>query len=220
MPPVVWSDIGCPWATVFVTRWHRACELADVPFELDHRAFALELVNERATPKLVLDAEIPVVGTLEPDFEFRLWTEPDWQWPVTTLPALEAVQAAKEQGLAASTALDLALREALFADSRCIALRHVVLDVARRTGVVDVDALAEALDSGRCRHRIAEDVRAAQADERVEGSPTVFLPDGTVVHNPGIELHWEGKAGEGGFPVVDRDDAAIYDELVRVTGSS
>ena len=221
MPVTLWSDVGCPWATVFTIRWRDACERAGIPFELDHRCFPLELINERPTPKLTLDAEIPVVGALEPDFGFRLWTEPEWTYPVTTLPALEAVQAAKEQGLAASAALDLCLREALFADGRCISNHSVVLDVARRSHDVDVEHLEEALVTGRCRHRVFDDWREAVADDAVQGSPTVVLPGGRVLHNPGIELHWEGKAGEGGFPVVDGDDRDVYDELISaVAGSS
>ncbi len=53
----------------------------------------------------------------------------------------------------------------------------------------------------------------ARAKEEVKGSPHVFLADGTDAHNPGIEMHWEGRPGEG-FPVIDRDEPAIYDELV------
>ena len=49
---------------------------------------------------------------------------------------------------------------------------------------------------------------------RVNGSPHLFLPDGTDVHNPGIEMHWEGDHGKG-FPVVDRDEPAIYEDLLR-----
>lgn len=213
---VVWSDIACPWATVFVTRWQAACERADVPFEIDHRVFPLELINERPTPKLTLDAEIPVAGALVPDFEMRLWAAPDHEYPVTTLLALEAVQAAKEQSLAASTSLDLALREALFAGSRCISLRHVVLDVACLTDDVDLDALTDALDSGRARRRITADLAEAKTS-KVKGSPHVFLPDGSGVHNPGITLHWEGEPGEGGYPIVDSDDESVYDSLVSST---
>mgnify|MGYP000660363284 CR=1 FL=1 len=65
---VIWSDIGCPWAHVAVSRLHRARErlglLSAVTFE--HRAFPLELVNARPTPKRTLDSEVPVTAGLEP----------------------------------------------------------------------------------------------------------------------------------------------------------
>jgi predicted DsbA family dithiol-disulfide isomerase len=196
-PVTLWSDIACPWATVFVTRWQAACERAGVAIPIDHRAFPLELVNERPTPKLTLEAEIPVAGALVTDLEMRLWTEPDFTYPVTTLLALEAVQAAKEQSLEVSTALDRALRAAM-----------------------DVDRLAEALDSGRCRQQVMRDLAEATSSDRIKGSPHVFLADGTDAHNPGITLHWEGKPGEGGYPIVDSDDASVIDGLVAKASSS
>jgi len=213
---VVWSDLACPWATLAVHRFHRErSRLAlDERVVLDHRAFPLELVNGRCTPKRILAVEVPVVGALAPEFGWQVWQAPDSEWPVTTLPALEAVQAAKEQSLEASEALDLALRRALFAESRCISMRHVVLDVAAMTPEVDSDALAKALDNGTARHAVVEQWREAVDSASVKGSPHFFLPDGTDVANPGITMHWEGEQGQG-FPVVDADDPAIFEEPLR-----
>jgi predicted DsbA family dithiol-disulfide isomerase len=132
---------------------------------------------------------------------------------VSTLLALEAVQAAKEQSLRASEVLDRALRRAFFAESRCVTLRSVVLDVARSAGEVDADALANALDEGRFRKSVMQQWRAAD-DGEPQGSPHLFLPDGTDVLNPGIEMHWQGGHGRG-VPVVDRDDPAVFDDLLK-----
>ena len=52
----------------------------------------------------------------------------------------------------------------------------------------------------------------------VRGSPHVFLPDGTDVFHPGVELHWERGHGEG-FPVIDVDDPSAYDEILRRAAS-
>ena len=68
---------------------------------------------------------------------------------MTLLPPMEAVLAAKEQSLAASEELDRGLRRAFFAESRCISLRHVILEVASDCDSLDVATLADALDSGR-----------------------------------------------------------------------
>ena len=76
----------------------------------------------------VIDSETAVLGGLAPDAGWAMWHAPDWAFPSTVLPALEAVQAAKEQSWAASEVLDLALRRAFWADSRCIAQRHGALD--------------------------------------------------------------------------------------------
>jgi predicted DsbA family dithiol-disulfide isomerase len=212
---VVWSDIACPWATLAVHRLHttRIRLGLDGQVRLDHRAFPLELFNERSTPRKVLAAEVPVVGARSPEFGWQVWQAPDSEWPVTTLPALEAVQAAKEQSLDAGEQLDIGLRRALFADSRCISMRHVILDVAAGCPAVDVDVLRKALDDGRCRRTVIEHRDQAERQD-VKGSPHLFLPDGSDAHNPGIEMHWEGKHGRG-FPVIDADEPSVYEELLR-----
>jgi hypothetical protein len=121
------------------------------------------------------------------------------------------VQAAKAQGPGAAERLDLALRQAFWRDSRCISLRHEVLAAAASAGI-DVAALAAALDAGTARPAVIADWRAAR-DGAAEGSPHVWRPDGTNVLNPGVEQHWEGPK-PGGRPVVDRDDAAVLDDLL------
>lgn len=211
---VVWSDIACPWAHLAVHRLHgwRARLGLDDRVHLDHRAFPLELVNRRGTPKPVLDAEVPVVGARDPQAGWVTWQGASWEYPVSTLLALEAVQAAKEQGWTASEQLDLALRRALFARSRCVSLYHVVLDVAESCDAVDVDALAAALESGRYRSAVLQQWREAR--DAVAGSPHLFLPDGSDVHNPGIEKHWVEGPGRG-FPVIDGDVPEVYRSLLE-----
>ena len=185
----------------------------------DFRAFPLELINEQTTPKRILEAEIPVVGGIEPDAGWQVWQRDPSEWPVTTLLALEAVEAAKEQGLKASETLDRALRVALFAQSRTISMRHEILEIAADCEGLDADALKEALIDGRARP-VAEKHLELSRSDRIEGSPHLFLPDGTDIHNPGIEHHWEGEVGEG-FPSVDEDRPDIYEGILRrAAGSS
>src|SRR4051794_11147422 len=182
---VIWSDVACPWATLAVHRLYRERTRMGLQERvvLDHRAFPLELVNSRGTPRNVLIAEVPVAGRLAPEFGWQVWQGRESEWPVTTVPALEAGQAAKEQSLAAGEALDLALRRAFFAASRCISLRHVILDVAAATPAVDAEALAKALDDGRARHHVVQQWHDAETGA-VKGSPHLFLPDGLDVANP------------------------------------
>ncbi len=211
---VVFADIGCPWAHVAVHRLHetRARLGLEGRVVFDMHAFPLEVVNGQPTPKKILDAEIPVAGALEPDAGWQMWQRPEHEYPVTTLPALEAVHAAKEQGLKVSEGLDRALRRGFFGASRNVSMRHEILEVAQTVDGLDVRALAAALDDGRARAALAEDRTVAESDE-VKGSPHVFLPGGESAHNPGIEMHWEGKHGEG-FPVVDKDDPTVYERLL------
>jgi predicted DsbA family dithiol-disulfide isomerase len=212
---VLYGDIACPWATCAVSRIRRTRrELGlDGTVVIDHRAFALELINRRPTPKLTVDAEVPVVGGIERDFGFQVWSQPEWTWPVSVLLALEAVQVAKAQSMQVSEDLDVALRRAMFVEGRCISLRSVVLDIASECTGVDVDALVKGLDAGDGRRAVLEQVTAAERMD-VKGSPHLFLTDGSDHHNPGIAMHWEGKPGEG-FPVVDSDDPSIYIRLLR-----
>ncbi len=213
----VWSDIGCPWAHAAVWRLHdarRRLDLTDV-VHFEHRVFPLELFNSRPTPRQELDAEWPVIAALAPRAGWRAWSGPADAWPVTMLPPMEAVQAAREQSVAAAEELDRGLRRAFWGESRCISLRHVILEVANECESVDVAALAEALDSGRARQRIFDDWEIARGDE-VSGSPHLFLPDGHNVPNPGVEMRWEGDDGQGGgFPVIVVDDPTVYDDLLR-----
>lgn len=212
---VLWSDIGCPWAHATVGRLLRVRDELGLRGEvvLDHRVFPLELINNRPTPKVVLDAEVPVAGALEPGAGWQMWQAAEWSYPVTTLLAMEAVQAAKEQSLEASEALDQGLRRAMFGQSRCISVRGVILEVAEECPVVDAAALAEALDSGVARRTVMD--QAAEASTAgIQGSPHLFLPDGSDVHNPGVGLHWEGVKGRG-FPVVHAFDPSVYEELLH-----
>ena len=209
---VLWSDIACPWSTLAVIRLHAARDRLGLGDEvrIDHRAFPLELFNSRPTPRHVLDAEIPVVGARAEGFGWTIWRGAPDTYPVTVLPALEAVQAAKEQSLQASEQVDLALRRALFVESRCISIRAEIERALRSCPDVDADAVLARLDEGSPRRAVTRQWRAAQ-NGPVKGSPHVFLPDGSDEHNPGITLRW---AGDHVFPVITGDDPSVYDDLV------
>ena len=215
---VVFADLGCPWAHVTVRRLWTARERGGLESRVrfDIRAVPLELVNDRPTPFRSLQLELPSLCEVEPDAGWRLWSAEPTTWPVTTLPAMEAVEAAKEQGPEASEHLDVELRRAFFAESRCISLRSVILDVAAGRGRVDADALADALDDGRARRALLDGYWSTAG--AVDGSPHVFAPDGSDAHNPGIQFHWDGE-GDAKRLVIDRDDPSVYDELLQRAAS-
>jgi predicted DsbA family dithiol-disulfide isomerase len=218
----MYSDIACPWASLAVHRLHQAAGRLGERLVVDHRAYCLELINRRPTPKRVLDAEIPVVGGRESGLGWRTWQARDAEYPVTSLLAMEAVQAAKAAavgGLAASTALDAALRSAFYAENRCVSLLPVVLEVAEDVAELDVGALTRALEAGTGRAEVIAQTRAATASgSPVQGSPQVFTPDGRTWHNPGITVHWTGEKGRG-FPVITADDPSVYDEIIAGAAS-
>ena len=216
----VYSDIWCSFAHIAVHRLHttRARLGLEDRVRLDLRAFPLELLNDAPSPRPGTDSEVARMASLEPDAGWQLWQAKDWLYPSTTLPALEAVLAAKEQSLHASEQLDLGLRRAFWAESRCISNRKVILDVAAATGAVGVAALTTALDDGRARADLADHARLSATDA-ITCSPHLFLPDGTDHANPGIEVGWQGAYGVG-WPVIEGDDPKVYEDiLLRAAGA-
>src|SRR3954451_1966534 len=202
----VFTDVMCGWSTLAFHRFYRARSAAglDGKLTLDPQLFLLEDVNQMALNTRTIEGEKPVVGALAPELGFTPWQRDPSEFPVTGLPADEAVHAAKQQSPAAAEQLDMALRLAFFRESRCISMLHEVVDVARGCDRVDADAIAAALDDGRARGVMMADYRAHR--DEVEGSPHFFLADGSDVHNPGIEMHPDEA---GGYPVVDADDPSV-----------
>jgi predicted DsbA family dithiol-disulfide isomerase len=212
---VIYSDIGCPWAHVAVWRLHDARRRLGLVgrVRFDHRVFPLELFNAQPTPRDELEPELPACERIAPRAGWQPWSAPDWAWPVTMLPAMEAVQAAKAQSLSASEELDIGLRRAFWGESRCVSLRHVILEVASQCDGVDLATLATALDAGTARRALFDQWDVAKTDS-VSGSPHLFLADGTSVQNPGLELDWREERGTW-IPTVVRDDPAAYEQLLR-----
>lgn len=213
----VYSDIACPWSGLALHGLRRARHrlgLSRVRFDL--RAFPLELHDERPTPKRIRDAETVVVGGLEPTLEWRVWQAPDHEWPVSTLLALEAVQAAKRPevgGLTASDELDEALRGAWYRESRCVSILPVITAVAETCEHVDVAALSKAMLLGAGRAEVITQWRNS-GQGAVPGTPHVFLANGDEWHNPGFAVRWTGEPGVG-FPTVLSYDPTVYDEIVQ-----
>src|SRR5689334_23517716 len=87
----VWSDIHCPWAFVAVHRLRaaRAKHRLDVVFT--PRAWPLEWVNGRGTPRDIVTTETAALAGHEPEL-FNAYTAESW--PSTFLPAFELVAAA------------------------------------------------------------------------------------------------------------------------------
>lgn len=212
----VWSDLGCPWSHAVVWRLHDARRRLGLNerVHFDHHAFPLELFNNEPTPRSQRDADRPVAAELAPRAGWQPWSAPDDAWPVTLLPPMEGVQAAKLQSLTASEELDRALRRAFWGESRCISLRHVILEVANECESLDVATLAEALDDGRARRALFDDWTIARTDE-VRGSAHLFAPDGANEQNPGITIGWQpNDTPAGGVTFVEADDPDAIDRFL------
>ncbi|MCA1672649.1 MAG: DsbA family protein [Actinobacteria bacterium] len=211
----VWSDIGCPWATLALHTLRATARERGQELLIDHRAFPLELFNRMPTPKFIVDAEIVAIAAHRPELGWKFWSSPAFEYPVTTLPALEAVQAAKNPvvgGLLASDELDAALRRAFYVEGRCISIHPVILDIATQCPHVEVDALAAALASGKGRAEVYDHWRVAQGPE-IQGSPHLFTAGGFAAHNPGATYHWTARPGEG-FPRLEHYNPDWAGELL------
>jgi predicted DsbA family dithiol-disulfide isomerase len=204
----VWSDTGCPWASLALHTLRAAAAGRGQDLRIDHRAFPLELLNGQPTPKFIVEPEVVTIGAHRPELGWGLWRGPEADYPSTTLLPLEAVQAAKAEavgGLRGSDELDAALRHAFYAGSRCVSVLSVVLDVAAGCPHVDASALEAALARGAGRAEVFAQWRIAGTDA-VQGSPHLFTADGWAAHNPGADLTWTGDPRSGGLPRLDGYD--------------
>jgi predicted DsbA family dithiol-disulfide isomerase len=187
-----WGDLSCPYA--YLAHYRFRCILPEFGGRvvLVHRSLALEYVNREPTPKPTLDLETPFLALAEPDLPYRPWHAPASAWPVTILPAFEAVKCAERQGIEVADALAWAIRVAFFRDSRCVSLRHVLLDLAEDVGL-DVDRFTADFDGGIAKRQVIDEAREGWERRKLPGSPTLVLPtnerfDGAALGLPSVEL--------------------------------
>ena len=152
----VYSDLHCPWGYLAAFRLLHLQPEWSGRLRVAWRCLPLEVVNSRGTPKHTLDQEVPYLLQVEPDIPARAWRRPEWEYPVTALPAFEALKCAEAQGDDAALAYNWAVRRAFFAESRCTSLRHVLIDIARESGL-DLAAFVSDFDSGRYKHLVVEE---------------------------------------------------------------
>ena len=183
----IYSDLHCPWAFVTVTRLRRARDAHGLDVVFDPRAWPLELVNGRGTPRHVVEPETALLAQHEEALFSRFRGR---SWPSTSLPAFEAVAAARlALGVAAAQEVDYALRLAFFRDSADVSVRPAIAAAVAAAGV-DADAVMKAWDTQPVRAEVLADYERSQ-QLPVEGSPQVFWPDGSTTHNPGMtDVEW------------------------------
>jgi predicted DsbA family dithiol-disulfide isomerase len=202
----VFSDLHCPWAYVFSIRLrrHRA-EVGRPP--VAWRCWPLELVNERGTSWETLSQEVPVLTQLEPDH----FAPPRRDtWPSTFLPAMEALKVAGELGGPdAADRFDEVARRAFFLERRDLSIRPTLAEIATEAGL-DRASFLDAFDGGGHRRAVVADWDEGRR-RGVQGSPHVFLPDGTGSFNPGIgEIDWVR-----GIPVPSEVDEGEIAKLLE-----
>ena len=199
----VYSDLACPYAYITAYRLRTLRDDYRGRLIIAHKSLALEYVNRQPTPKRTLDSECPFLMLAEPDLPWEPWHAPLSEWPVTMWPAFEAVKCAERQDMTLADDLDWAIRSAFFAESRCISMRHVLLDLAERVGLA-MDRFARDFDSGVAKGLVIAEAREGWERLKVAGSPTLVLPSGRQV----------SASAELGLPEVEVDEQGYG----RVTG--
>ena len=154
------------------------------------RTLALEVKNDQSTPKFILDQENPLMTRQEPDLPMTSWQAPEWQYPVTVLPAFEALACAERQGDDLAWAFSWRVRGAFFAESQCISMRHVLHRLAGESGLDVARFQADWDGAGEPRRVLAESHHGWEV-LKVPCSPTFVLPNGRQVANPAaLKLTW------------------------------
>jgi predicted DsbA family dithiol-disulfide isomerase len=181
----IYSDIHCPWATVAAHRLRQARDKHGLDVVFDHRPWPLEWVNEKGTPRHIVEPESAVLANYEPELFGRFEGQ---SWPSTFLPAFELVAAARRLGgLRTAAGVDYHLRQPVLRECADDRQAH-----AQAQAVVDAGADAEAVmriwEQEPVRADVAADWERSQ-QLPIQGSPQVFWPDGSTTHNPGMTDH-------------------------------
>lgn len=185
IPIAMYADLACPYAYVTAYRVRKLRNAYRGTIVIEHKCLPLEYVNKEPTPKPLLERELPLLTREEPDIPYQPWQRPDSEWPVTMWPAFEAVKCAERQSLALADELDWAIRVAFFAESRCISLRHVLLELAQQVGL-DEQRFADDFDRGVTKYQVLQESQEGWERLRVEGSPTFVLPSRKQISNVGL----------------------------------
>jgi predicted DsbA family dithiol-disulfide isomerase len=190
----IWSDIHCPWALIAVHRLRMARDRNGLDVVFVPRAWPLEWVNGRGTPRAIVTTETAALAGHEPEL-FNAYR--DDSWPSTFLPAFELVAAARRvHGARAAEDVDFALRLAFFRDSIDVSiqagLRAALGSAAATNCDIDQDAVLDVWWHSNPRDDVAKDF-AESEKLPIDGSPQIFWPDGSTTHNPGMTDHeWIG----------------------------
>lgn len=178
---VLYEDPLSPWCLIAEERIRAA--LAELPctFELEYAPFPLQ-PDPRALTKTdrLRFARAARRAAREPEargLTADLWLSSDP--PLTSVPALAAIEAARLQGSARATALRKALRDAAFVQGLNVTRRDVLLELAERSGL-DVKKFAGALASCQIERRVRAAFEDA-LDKGIDGAPALVIGDEWLV---------------------------------------
>lgn len=176
-----WAEFYCPWCYVTAVRLHALQkEYADRVLAIT-RFFPLELVNGEEPPRDILEQEWWLAAIQEPAATFIPYSANDW--PKTTLPAFDAVWAARKQGMDIAMELDVRIRRAFFGESRNVGRREVMLEIARDVNL-DFARFERDFADPAAREAVAAECAMGREQYHVRGTPTLMLSDGSRLRVP------------------------------------
>lgn len=184
-----YSSIECPFAYLAVYRLRQVLPEFNGRVHILWRALSLEYINRQVYPKPLREVEIDLLKQIDPGLPVQKWTAPEWKWPGTFWPAMEALACAQDQGFDAAFELSWRLRYAYFQEGRTISLRHEILDIAQplaEIGLLDMGRFQSDWDSGRFKGSVLDDSQAGWHEKKVAGSPTFVFRDGRQITNPAV----------------------------------
>lgn len=195
----VFADISCPFTHVGLKVIAAEIQAANMPVQLQIRAWPLEWVNGSpleaagvAEKVAALSLQLDIGGAFD-------GFHPD-DWPNTTIPALNLVDAAYQRDAATGFAVSVRLRNVLFEEGGNVADNHVLADVA--------DEFALSKPGPDPAAGVLGDYAEGQR-RGVSGSPD-FWVDGHEFFCPSLDI---GHGADGSLTVSFDDDGLR--QLVR-----
>lgn len=176
-----WAEYYCPWCYITAVRLNRVQKEYEGRVNVRVRCFPLEVPHGEAAPRDILEQEWWLAAVQEPDALFAPYEGDDW--PVTTLPAFDAVWAASRQGTTLGRSFDLRVRQAFFGEGRNIGRPEVLLALASEADL-DLSRFARDFTSSEARAAVLEEGRIGREQYHVRGTPTLMLMDGTRLAPP------------------------------------
>jgi len=206
----MWHDYVCPFCNVTATHIMRIKEADDLNLDVRFHPWPLEKANRGQPRAECEDTWVQLLRPLEPD-AFVQWIPSSGLWPASSKLLFAAYKAALTQDITTAARFDLVVRQAIFRQPQPIDTVDALSELAAVTGL-DVGAFRVTMEDGSAEHR-AQAASGGAKSEGIRGIPTLVLPDGSIVTNPGVKI----QRAEQGRSIRD-DREALRELLRRVAG--
>lgn len=202
----MWHDYVCPFCNVEATRILRIKVAEDLNFNVRFHPWPLESANGAQPRPEEEDQWAQLLRAIEPQ-AFARWSPSSPFWPASSALLFAAYEAALVQDIAAAQKLDLLIRQAIFQHPRPVDSIEALTALAGEAGL-DTPSFEAALEDGAA-ERHARESGAGAPTLGIRGIPTLVLPDGRQVINPGLTIQ---RTGQGR---MIRDDLDTLRALLR-----